>query len=590
MKGSVIYMGKDKDNNYISIARHSMAHVLAKAVCDIFPDVKLGIGPAIDNGCYYDFDLPHTIREEDFEAIEKRMAQIIASDDGFEMQQVADPAADFADQPYKLDLITDLTGEPITVYHTGNFSDLCAGPHVENMRELRNWGFKVASIAGAYWRGDSTKPMLQRVYVYAFPTRPELKKYLQFLEEAKKRDHRLLGNQLDLFFFDETAPGMPYWQPKGLKVYNTLLAFSREVHENWGYQEISAPLLNSSVLWQQSGHWEHYQDDMFKVELENDQVYALKPMNCPNAILTYRRKNRSYRDLPLRYSQLDYIHRDEAQGALHGLMRVQQFRQDDAHIFIAENQIAEEINKIIDITDVLYDVFGLKYRVFFSTRPDEGYLGDIETWDAAESALKQILNTRFKDNYEINEGDGAFYGPKIDIMVSDVLNREWQLGTIQLDFQLAARFNLHYTDRDGLQKTPVIIHRTLYGSLERFIGILIEHFAGKFPFWLSPLQIGIVPVHTEHEAYAQQIADKLGLDRFRVSLDTTDGTMGNKIKSFRHQMTPYIIIVGEKEVADGTISLRTRNGTQINDISLDSFVDVCRKLQIGRLTDLIEEI
>jgi len=585
-------MGKDtKDAEYINIARHSLAHVLAKAVCELFDDVKLGIGPHIDNGFYYDFDLTHTLKEEDFDAIEKKMAQIIMSDDGFERRETCD-GLDFSAQPYKQELKNELetAGEQPTAYTTGTFFDLCAGPHVENMRELRNWGYKISSVAGAYWRGSSDRPMLQRIYVYAFPSRQELKKYLQFLEEAKKRDHRLLGNQLDLFFFDETAPGMPYWQPKGLKVYNTLLNFSRKVHEEWGYQEISAPLLNSSVLWQTSGHWEHYQDDMFKVALDNDQILALKPMNCPNAILTFKRKNRSYRDLPLRYSQLDYIHRDEATGALHGLLRVQQFRQDDAHIFITKEQISSEINEILNITNQLYDVFGLTYRVFLSTRPEEGYLGDIETWNDAEAALKQVLEARFEGNYTINEGDGAFYGPKIDIMVSDVLNREWQLGTIQLDFQLASRFNLHYTDTDGAQKSPVIIHRTLYGSLERFIGILIEQFAGKFPFWLSPLQIGVVPVHTEHEEYAHGITKQLKAAGFRANIDTTDGTMGNKIKSFRHEMVPYIVIVGEKEMAENTISLRTRSGVQINNISLSDFINICAKLETERLPELIEEV
>ena len=578
------------DQEYMDKARHSLAHVLARAVCELFDDVKLGIGPNIENGFYYDFDLPHTIKEEDFPKIEAKMTEIINGQEEFAKKHADNPAELFKGQPYKLELVSELDPAEITNYYLGDFYDLCAGPHVESTRELRNWGFTIASVAGAYWRGNNDNPMLQRVYVHAFPTRQELKKYLQFLEEAKKRDHRVLGNQQELFFFDETAPGMPYWLPKGLKIYNTLVNFSRKVHEDRGYQEISAPLLNSSVLWETSGHWDHYQDNMFKSELANEQVYALKPMNCPNAIMVYKRKNRSYRDLPLRYFETDFLHRKEATGALHGLMRVQSFRQDDAHNFLTEEQIYNEINEILDITDYLYGVFGLQSKVTLSTRPEEGFLGEIETWNNAENALKQVLDARYNGEYVINEGDGAFYGPKIDIMVNDVLNREWQLGTIQLDFQLASRFNLHYTDKDGKQKTPVVIHRALFGSFDRFIGVIIEHFAGKFPFWLSPVQIGVVPVHTEHEEYAHKVTKQLRNAGYLVNIDISDGTMGNKIKSFRHEMMPYIIILGEKEMTEGTISLRTRSGVQINDISLETFMGMCRKMEDERLIDLIEEI
>ena len=585
-------MAKDKDDNYIAVARHSMAHVLAKAVCELFDDVKLGIGPAIDNGLYYDFDLPHTIREEDFAAIEQKMAEIIAGDEGFVLREVNDAGSEFGDQPYKLELVEELEqqGAVATRYDTGQFYDLCAGPHVENMRELRNWGFKIASIAGAYWRGDSERPMLQRVYVHAFPSRQELKKHLQFLEEAKKRDHRVLGNQLDLFFIDETAPGMPYWLPKGLKLYNVLLEYVRGVLNQRGYQEIAGPQLNHRSLWETSGHWEHYQDNMFTFVGSEENVMALKPMNCPNAIKTFARKSRSYRELPLRYSDTSYIHRREVSGTLHGLMRVQAFRQDDAHIFLTAEQIYDEINEILDITNHIYGVFGLSYRPVLSTRPEEGYLGEIATWDAAEAALKSVLDASFGDAYDINEGDGAFYGPKIDILVKDVLNREWQLCTIQLDFQLASRFDVSYADRDGKHKMPIIIHRTIIGAFERVIGVLIEHFAGKFPFWLSPVQIGVVPVHTEHEEYAKKIAARFEGAGYRVSVDTSDGTMGNKIKSFRHEMVPYIIIVGEKEVADNNISIRIRSGVQLNGIGIEDFENMCGRLENERLLELIEEV
>jgi len=587
-------MGKvNMDDDYIAKARHSMAHVLAKAVCTLFDDVKLAIGPPIDNGFYYDFDLPHTIREEDFAAIEAKMTEIINGNEDYVLRKLDNPEDELKDEPYKLELIKEFRegGEEITAYDLGEgFSDLCAGPHVENTRELRNWGFKVASIAGAYWRGNSDNAMLQRVYVYAFPTKPELKKHLQFLEEAKKRDHRVVGPHLDLFFLDETAPGMPYWLPKGWKMYNALIDFSRKVHEKRGYQEIVGPQLNSRSLWETSGHWEHYRDDMYTIDFGDDQHFALKPMNCPNAMIVFGHTNRSYRELPLRYSELSLLHRNEASGALHGLLRVRTFRQDDSHNFVAENQIFDEINDILDIADYLYSAFGLVAKAYLSTRPEEGYLGTIEQWNQAEADLKKVLDTRFTGNYEINEGDGAFYGPKIDLKVRDALNREWQLGTVQLDFQLAGKFNLHYTDSDGKQKVPVVIHRALFGSLERFIGILIEQFAGKFPFWLSPVQIGVVPVHTDHEEYAQKITQMLRDAGHRVSIDTSDGTMGNKIKSFRHEMMPYIVIVGEKEVEGGTISLRTRSGVQINEIAPEKFVEICKKMENEHLLELIEEI
>jgi len=586
-------MGKiSMDDDYIAKARHSMAHVLAKAVCELFDDVKLAIGPPIDNGFYYDFDLPHTIKEEDFAKIEERMERIIKNDEEFKLFEIENPEEFFKDEPYKMELIKEFRdkGIEVTAYENGGFVDLCAGPHIESTKELRNWGFTIASVAGAYWRGDSDRLMLQRVYVHAFPTRQELKKFLSFLEEAKKRDHRALGPKLDLFFFDETAPGMPYWLPKGWKMYNALLDFSRKVHEERGYQEIVGPQLNHRSLWETSGHWEHYHDDMFTIDLSNEQVYALKPMNCPNAMIAFRHTNRSYKELPLRYFETSLLHRKEASGTMHGLLRVQTFRQDDSHNFVSEEQIFDEINDVLDIAEYLYSVFGLTAKAYLSTRPEDGYLGTIEQWNQAEADLKKVLDTRFSGNYEINEGDGAFYGPKIDLKVRDALNREWQLGTVQLDFQLAGKFGLHYTDRDGKQKTPVVIHRALYGSLERFIGILTEQFSGKFPFWLSPLQIGVVPVHPEHEAYAKEVTKKLADAGYRINIDTTDGTMGNKIKSFRNQAVPYIVILGEKEVSEGTVSLRTRSGVQINDISLDVFMDMCGKLDKEHLLELIEEV
>jgi len=517
------------------------------------------------------------------------MAQIIASDDGFEMLQVADPAADFADQPYKQELIAELgsIGEAITAYRTGDFFDLCAGPHVENMRELRNWGFKVASIAGAYWRGDAKKPMLQRIYVYAFPTRPELKKYLQFLEEAKKRDHRKLGRELDLFDIYEEGPGFPFYLPKGMILRNILEDFWREKHTKNGYQEIKTPIILNRDLWTRSGHWEHYRENMYTTQID-DADFAVKPMNCPGAMLVFKRKLHSYRDLPQRMGELGLVHRHELSGTLHGLLRVRNFTQDDAHIFMTPEQINGEIKAVINMARDFYATFGLSCTMELSTRP-ENSMGTDEQWDMAIAALKSVLDEIGAD-YVINEGDGAFYGPKIDFHIVDCIGRTWQCCTIQLDFQMPERFNLSYVGADNEKHRPIMIHHVVLGSLERFMALITEHFAAKFPFWLSPLQIGVVPVHSEHEGYAAKVAEKLELDKFRVSVDTTDGTMGNKIKSFRHQMTPYIIILGDKEVADGTISIRTRSGTQINGISLDSFVNICRKLQNERLIDLIEEV
>ena len=583
-----------KNEMDIHTGRHSLAHVLAKAFTELFDDVKLAIGPAIDTGFYYDFDMSHTITEDDFKKIEERMADIISRNEYFpkKMISVDDALKLFKDQPYKLELIESLKdkGEDMSVYYLGDdFYDLCRGPHVENTKDLKNWSYKISNVAGAYWHGDENNTMLQRVYVYAYPSKAELKEYLNFVEEAKKRDHRKLGPQLDLFFMDETAPGMPYWLPDGWKMFNVLIDFWRQEHEKRGYHEISSPLVNRDVLWKTSGHWAHYKENMFAIPLSEDQTFAVKPMNCPNAMVVYGRKTRSYRDLPLRFSDCDVLHRKEGSGTLHGLLRVQMFRQDDSHNFITEDQIHSEINSILDIADLFYSIFGLTYSPVLSTRPKD-FMGDIALWDKAEAELKSVLDARYgKDGYKINEGDGAFYGPKIDIMMKDALNRVWQTGTIQLDFQLSRNFNLTYTDKDGKQKIPVVVHRVIYGSMERFIGILIEHFAGKFPFWISANQIGIVPVRDEHIDYANKIAEKIRMSGLRVSVDTSEGTMGNKIKSFRKKLLPYIIIVGDKEMENNTISLRVRTGKQINDISLDSFISQCKNMVENHSLDLCEE-
>jgi len=589
-------MSSENKNNQVAesmvMGRHSLAHVLAKAVTEIYNDVKLAIGPAIDTGFYYDFDIPTPISDADFEKIETRMAEIIKRREPFTRKEIsADDALElFHNDPYKLELVREWGGkEDISVYYLGDdFVDLCRGPHVADAGELRGWGYTVSAVAGAYWRGSENNQMLQRVYVHAYPTKAELKEFLNFLEEAKKRDHRKLGPQLDLFFMDETAPGMPYWLPSGWKMFNILLDFWREEHEKRNYHEISSPLINSNTLWKTSGHWDHYQENMFIIPLSKEQVYAVKPMNCPNAMLVYQRRTRSYRELPFRLSDCDILHRNEISGTLHGLLRVQMFRQDDSHNFIADDQIYSEIHSILDIADLFYKVFGLTYTPVLSTRPAD-FMGDITLWDKAEKELKAVLDARYGTEYQINEGDGAFYGPKIDIMMKDVLNRMWQMGTIQLDFQLPRNFNLTYTDRDGQQKTPVVVHRVIYGSIERFMGILIEHFAGKFPFWITARQVGIVPVQEAHFDYANEIAGKLRLAKIRTQVDISNGTMGNKIKSFRQELYPYILIVGDKEKGNRTISLRVRTGKQINDISLDSFIIACKNMTENHALDLCEE-
>jgi len=583
-------MAKDGvDMDYIEKARHSLAHVLARAVCELFEDVKLGIGPAIDNGFYYDFDLPHVIKEEDFPKIEQRMMEIIAADEAFAGRTLDKPEEIFATDPYKMELIGEFRqrGDEITAYDLGGFCDLCAGPHVESTRMLRSWGFTIASVAGAYWRGSSDRPMLQRIYVYAFPSRQELKKYQQFLEEAKKRDHRKLGRELDLFDVFEEGPGFPFYFPKGMVLRNVLEDFWRKRHTESGYQEIRTPIILNRDLWHRSGHWDHYKDNMYTTQID-EADFAVKPMNCPGAMLVFKRKLHSYRDLPQRLGELGLVHRHELSGALHGLMRVRNFTQDDAHIFMTPEQVKDEIEAVINLVGSFYTTFGLEYKLELSTRPEDS-MGTDEQWNTAIAALKEVLDKSGKE-YVINEGDGAFYGPKIDFHITDCIGRTWQCATIQLDFQMPERFNLSYIGADNEKHRPVMIHHVVFGSLERFMAVITEHFAGKFPFWLAPVQIGVVPVHTDHEGYAQQITAQLREAGYRVNIDTSDGTMGNKIKSFRHEMLPYIVILGEKEMESGTISLRTRSGVQINGIGLDGFMAMCSKMEREYAQELIEEI
>ena len=572
----------------IQTARHSLAHIMAEAVDELFPNVKFGIGPAIDNGFYYDFDIEKSILPEDLEKIENKMRELIKRDVPFEHSTMkkAEALEFFKNQPYKVELINGIEDEEVGIYKSGNFVDLCRGPHVENSRELRGVSFKLMSIAGAYWKGDSKNKMLQRIYAVAFENKDELKQYLFMQEEAKRRDHRKLGEALDLFFIDDTAPGMPYWLPHGLKLFNTLLAFWREEHEKRGYHEISSPQLNTRTLWETSGHWAHYKDNMFTTGEENNPL-ALKPMNCPNSIIVYKRKVRSYRDLPLRFSDCDKLHRKEISGTLHGLFRVQSFTQDDSHNFIRPEQISEEINAILDIADRFYSIFDVKYQAVLSTRPED-FMGDINLWNRAEEALKEIMIKRFgEENFVLNEGDGAFYGPKIDLIMTDALGRQWQTGTIQLDFQLPRNFDIHFANEKGELETPVLVHRVIYGSFERFIGILIEHFEGAFPFWLAPTQIGIVPVGENDFEYAKEIKEKLSA--FRVEIDLSQNGMGAKVNNYRKMKVPYVLILGQKERENGTISIKIRGGKQINDIDVEKFIKIASELNKEKELNLVEE-
>ena len=565
---------------YLEMYRHSLAHILAKAVFEIFgkENVQYAIGPQIADGFYYDFVLPRPVNKDDFKTIENKMREILKRREDWTGKELSREEALelFQGQKFKTELIQDLPeDEKITVYYTGDdFVDLCRGPHVSNSQELMSAAFEIRSVSGAYWRGDEHRDSLQRIYAYAFPDKQALKAHKALIKEAMERDHKKLGPQLDLFMFDETAQGMPYWLPRGWRVFNTLLEYWRGIHDLHGYQEISAPIINNKKLWLISGHWAHYVNNMFIIPgkdgtIEADDTMAAKPMNCPNAMMAYKRKVHSYRDLPIRYSETDVVHRKEKTGQLNGLFRVQMFRQDDDHTFVMESQIEDEIKDVLGIADEIYQTFGLSYRAELSTRPED-FMGDIELWNQAEASLKKILDGMYGEgNYEINEGDGAFYGPKIDLQIKDALGREWQCGTVQLDFQLPRNFELTYTANDGSERVPVVIHRALFGSLERFIGILIEHFKGAFPFWLSPYQVGIVPIRLEHNEYAKKVANKLAANRIRFEADYSDKNMKEKIKYYKNFKTPYVVILGDKEA---------------------TFIDMCMKMNREHSLELIDSL
>lgn len=563
---------KFEDNEGKRILWHTASHIMAYATQELYPEAKFAIGPSTETGFYYDLDLDHRFVEEDLKAIEDKMKEIAKKDLPVEKIEVSrEEAINYfkeKNQDYKVELIEDLKeDEKITMYKIGDFVDLCKGPHLLSTKKIK--AIKLLSIAGAYWRGDSNKKMLQRIYGIAFEKQKQLDEYIERREEAEKRDHRKLGKELDLFSMHEEGPGFPFFHPNGMILRNTLLNWWRDVLEENGYGEILTPIILNEDLWHRSGHWDHYKDNMYFTKID-DADYAVKPMNCPGSILVYNSNNHSYRDLPIRLAEYGIVHRHELSGALHGLFRVRTFTQDDAHVYCLPSQIKDEVFKMIDLADYLYSTFGFKYTIELSTRPDD-YMGDLESWNLAEKSLKEALEEKNLP-YTINEGDGAFYGPKIDFHLEDAIGRTWQCGTIQLDFQLPENFNLTYVDEDGERQRPVMLHRALLGSVERFMGILIEHFAGKFPLWLSPVQVEVIPVSDKFKDYAEKIADKLHEEGLRVHLDGRAEKVGYKIREAQVKKINYMLVIGEKEETSGKLSVRKRSGEEVKDVDIDEFV------------------
>ncbi|WP_417301471.1 threonine--tRNA ligase [Ellagibacter isourolithinifaciens] len=571
--GATVEIITAKSPEALHIMRHSCAHIMAEAVQELYPGTQIAFGPATDDGYFYDFELPNNISSDDFGAIEKKMAEIVKADEPFvrEVVSIDEAKKIFADQRFKLEHIDDLTDQEISIYRHGSFVDLCAGPHVPSAGKIG--AFKMMKLAGAYWRGDATREQLQRLYGTAFFKKSELEEYLHNLEEAEKRDHRRIGREMDIFMMRDEAPGFPFFLPNGMILKNTLLDYWREIHKKAGYVEISTPMIMNKQLWQTSGHWDHYKDNMYSTVIDEEE-YCVKPMNCPGGVLVYASRPHSYRDLPIRAGEIGLVHRHEMKGALHGLFRVRCFNQDDAHLFVRPDQLTEEIVGVVKLIDSVYQQFGFTYHVELSTRPEDS-MGSDEDWEAAEAGLKTALEELGME-YEVNEGDGAFYGPKIDFHLTDSLGRTWQCGTVQLDFQMPQNFDLEYTDADGSKKRPVMLHRVCYGSVERFIGILIEHYAGKFPVWLAPMQVKVLPVSEKSRDYAHKVADAIEAAGIRVVVDNRDEKIGYKIREARSiDRVPYMVIVGEKEAEEGTISVRDRT----NETHPSTIEDFCAKVR-----------
>ena len=569
--------------------RHSTAHLMAQAIQELYPTetVKLGIGPTIDNGFYYDVDLKTRIQDEDLKNIEKKMKEIIKRGDEITRFEVSREEAlkIFAErgQEYKIELIHDLADSEVISYYTQgkSFIDLCRGPHVETTKEL-NFNFKLLHTAGAYWRGNEKRPMLQRIYAACFDSKEQLKAHLHFLEEAKKRDHRKLGKELNLFLFDPASPGSPFFEPKGTIIYNELVNFMRRIYDKFDYDEVITPQVLDVNLWKTSGHYDNYAEDMFFTQDDHREM-AIKPMNCPCHMLMFKHKQYSYRDLPLRFADFGRLHRNERSGALAGLTRVRTFCQDDAHIFIDKNEIQDEITRLLAMFDVCYEHFGFKnIKIGLSTRPEKK-VGDDASWDQAESALKAALDNS-QHEYHINEGDGAFYGPKIDVQISDALGRYFQLGTVQLDFQLPERFDLKFKTKEGTEERPVVIHRALLGSIERFIGVYLEHCAGIFPFWLAPEQLVIVPVNNEfHLDYAQKVCATLKKQGIRARVDISNETLGKKTRTIQKSKVPYMVVIGDKEIEAKGVAIRPYGSRDTQEMSLNEFIEMANKLNAEKI-------
>ena len=553
--------------------RHTGSHVLAQAVKRLWPEVKLAIGPAIDNGFYYDFDTDIPFSPEDFPKIEAEMAKIVAENHPLERFELPrEEAIKFMqerEEPYKVELINDLPEDAvISFYRQGEFVDLCAGPHLESTGKCKN--IKLMSVAGAYWRGSGKNKMLKRLYATAFEKKSDLDDYLTMLEEAKKRDHRKLGKELGLFTIMDEGPGFPFFLPKGMVLKNNLIDYWREVHKRYGYVEVSTPIMLNRGLWERSGHWDHYKNNMYTTVID-DNDFAIKPMNCPGGMLVYQTEMHSYRDLPYRVGELGLVHRHELSGALHGLFRVRCFTQDDAHIFMTWDQMKDEIKNVVRLFDEVYSTFGLKYEIELSTMPED-HIGEVETWDRATETLKEAI-TEFGKEYVINEGDGAFYGPKLDFHIADCLGRTWQCGTIQLDMQLPERFELEYTGADGAKHRPVMIHRVVFGSIERFIGVITEHFAGAFPTWLAPVQVKLMAMTDRTHDAVNDLADKLNAAGIRVETDLRNEKIGFKIREAQMQKIPYMLIIGDKEVENGVVAVRSRKAGDLGTMTLDAFIE-----------------
>lgn len=581
-------MGKEKvdfsDENVKEAYRHTSSHIMAQAIKRLWPEAKLAIGPAIKDGFYYDVDLDHKITDDDLKKIQKEMKKIIKANYPLEKSILSrDKALELMRQKgedYKVELINDLpSDEEISFYTQGEFIDLCAGPHVESTGKIK--AIKLMSVAGAYWRGNEKNKMLQRVYGTAFPSQEELQEYIDRIEEAKKRDHRKIGKEMDLFALMEEGPGFPFFLPNGMILRTELENYWRQEHRKRGYDEIKTPLILSEELWHTSGHYDHYKENMYFTSID-DAEYAIKPMNCPGAMLTYKRKLYSYRDFPIRLAELGQVHRHELHGALHGLMRVRTFTQDDAHIFMTPDIVKDEIKRVVSFIDDVYNLFGFKYHIELSTRPEDS-MGTDEEWDHAIDSLEAAIKEMGKD-YVINEGDGAFYGPKLDFHLEDSLGRTWQCGTIQLDFQMPQKFDLTYVGSDGEKHRPIIIHRVIFGSIERFIGILIEHFAGKFPLWLAPEQVRLLTVTEKFVPYAEKVSEELAKHGIRVKVDARNEKIGYKLRQGRNERVSYLAVIGEREAEADTLSVRSSKEGDLGSLSIDKFIDaLCDEIATKKL-------